>query len=502
MGEEREIVSQEDSVRLILEHAIKYGRSKQSLSTGYIHYNYQSHEGEEKNCIPVYENSLFILALFHTRTMENVTEAKELLNKLLYFQSDLDEYSSGNFPVYLHEYPLCKDRLISVNVLTSFYWIHKLYSNILGSELKKRFENSIAKALKQCLKAYKEKKCPYGYSVKIGALAYSFGKALSLPECQSEGEGILKSLSTIGVESFCSQTICSDTLAAIQIAELDMTRSDSDWHFFWKFINETWHKDLGSYLGPALKEYQMAYEPQATLFDLYLSVISKKFSSRSLNPSMTLLQGVLIRPTAIDLVNDGSSFKCEKEVCNGKWFLNKENHFGSSVFVSHKDDVNRNEKGYHELKLIWGSLKKLHSFVCQDGNHVLTHFDYHDNNYELTFKLGEIPQVDDKERSREVIFFFDADDAVEIEVQGKKSNTFKIDDSVTIKLDGIVLKVSFEVLEGEGDFFGHIMRGNRPSQLALKGENRYNAYDWQLFIRTLRRSENCVVKARVSVEKI
>jgi hypothetical protein len=55
------------------------------------------------------------------------------------------------------------------------------------------------------------------------------------------------------------------------------------------------------------------------------------------------------------------------------------------------------------------------------------------------------------------------------------------------------------VEEGEGRLFGHRMLGNRPAQLAVKGGERFNAYDWQIFFRTLDRSEKFRLRAKLQI---
>jgi len=53
---------------------------------------------------------------------------------------------------------------------------------------------------------------------------------------------------------------------------------------------------------------------------------------------------------------------------------------------------------------------------------------------------------------------------------------------------------TFKVIEGEGDFLGHICFGNRPSQLLNKGVNRFEAFDLQLFLRTITRTPQCKIQ--------
>ena len=72
-------------------------------------------------------------------------------------------------------------------------------------------------------------------------------------------------------------------------------------------------------------------------------------------------------------------------------------------------------------------------------------------------------------------------------VEGKKANAFERSESVQISTDELTIDVEFALLEGEGEFFGHISRSNRPFQKACKGSLIYEAFDWKIALRTLRR---------------
>lgn len=79
-------------------------RKRQSPRTGFLHLY-----GEEESLetIPFYENLCLALLLQKERSTEAVLEGKQILDRLLAFQAP-----DGNFPVYLHDYPRCFDRLM------------------------------------------------------------------------------------------------------------------------------------------------------------------------------------------------------------------------------------------------------------------------------------------------------------------------------------------------------------------------------------------------------
>ena len=101
---------EEDAKRRMVELALHSGRKRQSKQTGFVHYCYESSTSDPHDTIPLVENFCFALALFRSRLVESVQEGKRLLEKLLAFEI------GGNFPLYLHEYPHCKDIYLSIHL--------------------------------------------------------------------------------------------------------------------------------------------------------------------------------------------------------------------------------------------------------------------------------------------------------------------------------------------------------------------------------------------------
>jgi hypothetical protein len=76
---------------------------------------------------------------------------------------------------------------------------------------------------------------------------------------------------------------------------------------------------------------------------------------------------------------------------------------------------------------------------------------------------------------------------------------FYLGDTVAIRTPTLQIDLCFELSDGKGDFCGQILRGNRPSQIAAKGALLYEAFDWQIALRTLRRSSDCRVRLSVQL---
>ncbi len=106
-----------ETIRRFIEWAMAAGRSFQSSQTGFIHYYYELPQCSNHQTIPIYENTLFALALLRSRQIENIKEAQNLLKRLLVFQHNHFDPSCGNLPVYLHEFPFCRDFSMGIQLL-------------------------------------------------------------------------------------------------------------------------------------------------------------------------------------------------------------------------------------------------------------------------------------------------------------------------------------------------------------------------------------------------
>src|SRR5205807_10554919 len=129
----------DDFLRKLIELAAQSGKSKLSEQTGFIQHHPKVLEGEPAEAIPLYENMLYVLALFRTKTHENMQEAKILLDRLLYFQpQNKDVVSFGNFPVYLHDFPYCRDHFQAFKMMAPLFWIIEEFLPVLGESLQNR----------------------------------------------------------------------------------------------------------------------------------------------------------------------------------------------------------------------------------------------------------------------------------------------------------------------------------------------------------------------------
>lgn len=469
-------------MRKLIDLSVSAGRKRQTAQTGYVHYHY--HEEEPHLTIPIAENLYFALALFRTRTVENIEEAKSLLERLLHFQQE------GNFPTYLHEYPVCQNRCFGVQLLIPFYWITAHFHHILGNGLKGSLDQSVHKLLNYCLKTDANAAMPPQIALKLAAAASAFGKLWGDEALFSQGQ---TRLGSIDLDSFTwkSPAQISDMLPALQLIAPKL--ENSPWHPIWDWLESTWHRPLLAYVGPAALEWQQGREPQVTLYDLYMGTLSGAFSTRALQDSIVHLQAVLIQPTEEKLPPAHYPRHFPDMVQHASYAF---------AVVNHESEWQKaTDRSIHRLYLSWGNPKKLHTLVCQGGNIVHSTAQVSANRIEMVTTFGPPQPEGEREKARELGFYLDQDALEKVTVGTLPATTFRLSDTPVIRSDAITLRFSFKQISGSGDFLGHIMPGNRPAQLACKGPNRYHAFDWQLFLRTLRRTEECRIQTTLEIEE-
>jgi len=484
-----------EKMRQLIELAVACGRKRQSEQSGLVHLYYSTTQEDHKS-IPIVENVLFALALMRTKTVENIQEAKSILDRTLHFQNTSEGVSVGNFPIYLHDYPVCKDRLLGAHLVTPFAWILRHFSQVLGAALKAKLEGAARMLIQHLLQPLQN---PYHLEVKIAAGALALGEWFGEAALADEGRRRLNAIeSQPDWAVWCAPESVSEILPALQLVYSSL--ASSPWQPLWDYLCASWHSQALTYKGPGWREYQWGFEPQAVLSDLYLGYACEAFSKRSLVDHSYHLQAALIQPFAEQMVD--SRKQLHGSIGDSAWAMDVR---GALSIACMKKGTSVNpayEHAFHPFKMVWGSADQSRSFVCQGGR--VAAFDYHllpAGPIELIFDLETTPPPEEREKSREVSFFLDAGAEARFLVEGVPATTFKLGDEVKIETGGTAFRLRWDLVEGEGIFMGHLMRSNRPSQKHLEGPLRFQSYDWQIFLRTIKRSDNCRIKATLVIDE-
>ncbi len=500
IGASNELAS--DLLKTLNEWALAAGRSLQSEQTGYVHYYYGDKGLAHDHTIPLVENSLFILALLRSRLIENIQEAKALLKRLLAFQSPLTSEGLGNFPLYLHDYPLCQDTTIALQLLAPFYWILKHFGHILGADLKQQLEQAAHRALEFSMHMHTNKSFSYAWNVRLAAAQKAYGDLWERSNWIEEGKNQLEKLSHGQLEEWYTTKQLGDLLIGLQMAYPSL--QNSPWHSLWQRLEKTWHQATGCYVGPCIREWQEREEPQPHVYDLYAGYFAKQFAKRITVLRPYHLYAALIQPSSDQFNALLYPLQVEGQVKHQAWQLRNEETWCYTV-LEKKDAVNNPsmDKTYTPFRLVWGDLHVAHTIVCQGGRYEHVTYQCDKQNIQLVFQLGaDIPQ--EREKSREIEFFVDVQPDVQFTLDHapQAATTFELGQSIQLTFGSQRFSLVFSLLEGEGDFLGHLMRGNRPSQIDLKGEKRFHAYDWTFFLRTVRRQGPCRVQAKLTIENL
>jgi hypothetical protein len=135
----------------------------------------------------------------------------------------------------------------------------------------------------------------------------------------------------------------------------------------------------------------------------------------------------------------------------------------------------------------WGSPQKSHSLSLWT-KHLI------DENFVVNYP-DLVPPLDRTDDAGEIALYLDASQETTFRVNERPTISFTPGDVCRINTPLKEFALSFELLDGQGEFRAHISKGNRPSQILKTGE----AYDWAITLRTLRRGP---CRLKVHLEEI
>ncbi|MFI5344464.1 MAG: hypothetical protein ACHQUC_09615 [Chlamydiales bacterium] len=241
-------------------------------------------------------------------------------------------------------------------------------------------------------------------------------------------------------------------------------------------------------------ERQDLGEPEVNFYDLFMGYLTGRISLRTQKIKIDHLQAALIHPlTSLLELKEGEP-SIQGTYRQHAWLTIRHADWACTLLAKTPEISERMRKSYTPFRLLWAT----HSLVCQGGYATRVEYGWNDPVAELFFDL-EGSLEGSAERSREICFYSDIYLDLFIIVEGHRATTFELGQAVTLHLGGgREVRLTFQLIEGEGQFLGHIAQTNRPSQMRQEEDKKSQAYDWTLFLRTLRRSERCRIKASLS----
>lgn len=427
--------SAEDTRRKLIEIHLEAAKKRISPQTGFLHLFYDDPKALEQNTIPLLENMYYALALFRTRMSDPILEAKQIIEKVLPFEVE------GNFPIYIHHYPSCKDRCLSLHLLPVIHYLLTDYKQVLGEELIKKLEDLSIRIVRHGRAIELTKKLPFGAEVKLAA----FTKQLTpkTPSSSQEWGEYLLALHMSHPASWLEEQVIKN--AASQ-----------------------WNRSLNLYVGEGKVQAQDGYFPKATLFDLFMGMQTGGFSESALQNINLLLSASLVHAFPYEI----SQFPFNEE------FL--------VVLTSNEPK--------QPVVLFWKEKQALRSAAIEVSGG-LASIEKHPDGITLQCIYPEVLPMD--EDNAEIALYIDASRHAELIVDGSRASTFLISQDVKIETEEHSVILAFSLEEGEGRFFGHISKANRSMQARKEA---YTAYDWKVGLRTIQRSERCALKMRIAFQ--
>jgi len=422
--------------KLPVELTLKAARKRQSKQTGFIHFCYESVPGEPHETIPLFENACFTLALFRSRLNEDIQEGKALLSKLLAFEIE------GNFPVYLHEFPLRRDQFFSLKMISALLPILKNFSSILGEELLLKLSRTIDRIKSHISTMKKEGILPKSLQLKADALE--------------------------GVMDVRLAPHSSDEWKEWLLAYFLWSKNEEEKEVFFSQLKENWNPYFCVFHGSKGRPLQEKNQPASSLCDLFMSIHTGILPKRLLEDHPIHLQAALLPFYA--------EWKPNIDINNEPLFL------------------------FHEVKdpfftLAWGDASSVHTLVGVT-NAIILEKAFQNNYLEVRYLL---PLEHSAEESFDICLFCNKHSDHKILINDKQANTFQLGDIIKIVSKELVYEVRFLKLEGEGNFFGHLSFANRPGQLACRGDLRFEVYDWQIALRSIQRKATCQIKMELTI---
>lgn len=492
----KEIESTEFQARQPIDTALSACREFQSGQTGFVHHNYAPYDAERADTIPVYENVCFALTLMRRRVADTIQEGRDLLAKILEFESD------SGFPTYLHEYPRCRSQHLGVHLLQPLFWIVKDFTKILGEELKPRLMKAIDAMLSNALERAGDETLPYLIRFKYAQALRAWGSLLERPELSEAGEKLNTQLKQLGIQhEWCSSQNLGEMMAALALVSPDLSKSD--WEQWWQFVVKTYHKPTLSYCGPAREERQKGDEPQSSLYDLFMGHYARQYSRRSFEVHPYQLQAALIPDVQVELPEIKYPM-IEMAMVGEEQFLTVQMPQWAYSALQQKQVPDPTWiRRHHPFRLVWGDRTRTHTAVMQGGNAKLIDLvPIEPGHLELFIELtGEEGLRDD---TQDCILYIDDHEQLKKNIAGKLTSTFQLGEEVRLLAEGIAINVAFDLhpvnpLPETAQMFGHIHLGNRPAQTALRGPDRFKAFDCSIFLRPVRRPEPVTLRVRIKI---
>lgn len=435
---------QEAVQRQAIERALQAGRKRQSPHTRWIH-------SMEYHRVPLFDNALFILALFRTKNSDNIQEALFGLDRLLCFQN-----SDGSFPEYLHEFQQKKQRLLYC--VFPLFWVYKEFGHIIKDGLRERLKQALIRACMHDVVI----ELLYA-KVQTASLLIAVGSLLKDIEIEERGRKLLPSLDFY--RDFAS--FAHPEQLAILISSYELTHDTVDssyWEPLIHWFESAWSTNWQCFVGPTLYREQERCEHVITPVDLYLALFSDTLPKESAADLFLSLiwKKYALRSRSLPVYREGKSDSFS-------WsFLHTKDWAASAIITNYRS------VGFYPFRCILGA----HSLYASFGNGILHTAFLKEEHITLCVRY-DCEIVTDKKEESEICSFLWA----YTEGQRMGATVFTAGQEVALQIHTHTVHMKMQVIEGEACVAGHFRFGNRHGQIM---DCQSAAFDRECVVRFIR----------------
>ncbi len=451
----------DELLRHCIDLACTSGKNSQQQESGYV----ASDKG-----ICLYDNFLFSLALLRSKMHENVFEAKRLLERLLFLQQNFPTVAwQGNFPVYLHEFPHCKEHTHAVRCLIILLWIYRDFHHILGQEMVGRLKTAITQLTVFCHQV---------------ASSFPYWAKVSFTACQHVSRSLFQEAAPAGPFPDFSDTsdlrIWGDVTALSEMIAAFNLYPEGPYAPFFDYLGKTWDAQSALYAGPV---YCMRSQ-EPLLYDYCMGISHGKLSKKADMPQHAALICALAAPLPqLSSVEAVFTESCSTDqYC---WNILQNPSWRMSTIIG---NFRREEMTGVYPACLFADAHAL--YIQPQQGHLAAMPAPHEMIFEVP---GEVFEVE-KQKHEVLCFWTQAHKETEVTVAGLKASCFTLADALHIRLGSKRFCLSFSVLGGEKPaFLGHIRRGNRMGQT-----KRFGACDTEVVISAVRGKGPCQLKVSLN----
>lgn len=423
---------------------------------GYLHPKTQFIQ--EEGVIPLFENCLAAHALLSSKLKENMEQAKDILDKLLYFQN-----GEGLFPQNLHQFPQGALESYQLDIAFVLHQILMRFALALGEKLQNRLKKSID-SLFFALK----KSSPFAFE-KMQARFEVFNQVYQ---------------QTATAFFYPEKKITSTYLGE----KLRLAQETTSYEKILEQLAPYWHPLWHAYTGPLLDESYIQGEPQLSLFDYFMSSAYRSYYEKLHHKNLLQLQGTFIRYAEAPLLFKEATVE---DFYKDFPYTLINNSGACWFFFKNYSCFAEESKGFHLFRCLFKSLNCLYHFVCHSKvKHMNAEFSDNTLSVDFTY-FEEFPQ--EVKQQNELEFFINLGEDLQVCVEGKKASLFHLGSTLELRTKEAVLRCIFTTDSPDAQIVGHLLYGNRPSSQDVCFVDS-KAYDQKIVLRTLRRSKYCKVR--------